>query len=68
MGIMERVMSKPINVESNAHNIVSRFTAEEYELLFTLIKNSTFKGEHLELVYNLTLKLQEEYIQLKSKV
>ena len=33
--------------------------AEETKILLHLIKNSNFKGESVELVYNLTLKLQK---------
>ena len=32
---------------------------EETKILLHLIKNSNFKGESVELVYNLTLKLQK---------
>ena len=32
--------------------------AEETKILLHLIKNSNFKGDSVELVYNLTLKLQ----------
>ena len=57
---MEKIVSKSTSSTAN------KLTAEEYEFLFVLIRNSTFKGENLELIYNLTLKLQEEYIQLKK--
>ena len=33
--------------------------AEETKVLLHLIKNSNFKGDSVELVYNLTLKLQK---------
>lgn len=63
MGLFERVSLKTVmDTPSN----ISRYTAEEYEFLFMLIKNSTFKGEHLEFVYNLTLKLQEDYLAVKN--
>ena len=32
---------------------------EECILLLTIIKESTFKGEHLERIYRIALKLQE---------
>lgn len=44
----------------------SFLTQEELALLFTLIKNSTFKGNDIELVYNLVIKLQDAYL-LESK-
>lgn len=38
-------------------------TPEEIELLLILIKNSVFKGENLEMLYNVVYKLQQQYIQ-----
>jgi hypothetical protein len=35
---------------------------QEIEFMLTLIKNSTFKGENLELLFNLTYKLQQQYL------
>jgi hypothetical protein len=37
-------------------------TPEEIEFLLILIKNSTFKGENLETLYNIVYKLQQQYI------
>jgi hypothetical protein len=62
MGIFEKAISK----KATDVTVGSRYTAEEYEFLFTLVKNSTFKGEHLEFVYNLIVKLQEDYIAIKK--
>lgn len=45
----------------------NKLTVQEYEFLFSLIKNASFKGEHLELVYNLTLKLQNQYLLAKDQ-
>ena len=39
---------------------------QELEFLLTLIKNTSFKGEHVELVYNTTLKLQNQYLVYKK--
>ncbi len=36
---------------------------QEIEFMLILIKNSTFKGENLELLYNLTYKLQQQYLK-----
>lgn len=65
MGLFDKVTSK--NVTETPPTTTSRYTAEEYEFLFMLIKNSTFKGENLELLFNLTLKLQEDYLSVKNK-
>jgi len=34
---------------------------EELQFLLVTIKNGLFKGEYIEILYNLTLKLQEKY-------
>ena len=39
-------------------------TKEEIEVVLLTIKDTTFKGEHVEKVYNLVLKLQQYYISL----
>lgn len=45
---------------------LNQLTTSEIELLLILIKNSSFKGEQLELVYNTAVKLQTQYIQLTA--
>lgn len=66
MGLANKA-SKPVtSVEVVEKNIQLQMTPQEYEFLFNLIKNSTFKGEDLELVYNVTLKLQQQYFQVKK--
>ena len=37
---------------------------EEIALLINLIKQSTFQGENIESLYNLVLKLQNQYLSL----
>jgi hypothetical protein len=41
-------------------------TEKEIELLLLTIKNGLFKGEYVETLYNLTLKMQETYIKIKK--
>ena len=65
MGIFEKAISKK-TTDTVSSRVGGRYTAEEYEFLFTLVKTSTFKGEHLEFVYNLIVKLQEDYIAIKN--
>lgn len=43
-----------------------QLTKSEVEALLTMIKASNFKGEQVEDVFNLVLKLQEYYIALKD--
>jgi hypothetical protein len=40
-------------------------TREEIEVILITIKDSTFRGEHVEKVYNLVLKLQQYYVSIK---
>lgn len=37
---------------------------QEIELLLALVKQSHFQGESLENLYNLVLKLQQQYLSL----
>ena len=48
----KRVAAKPSSNEELS------LSAEETKILLHLIKNSNFKGDSVELVYNLTKKLQ----------
>ena len=38
---------------------------KEITIILNLIKNTTFKGDNLETMYNLVLKLQNQYTNLK---
>jgi hypothetical protein len=49
--------------EETSANPLQKLTKEEVSLLLVLIKNSNFKGENVEQIYNLVLKLQEMYIE-----
>jgi hypothetical protein len=40
---------------------INQLTTAEIEFLLSLIKDSTFKGEQVEIVYNTTFKLQQQY-------
>ena len=37
---------------------------DDLEFLLGLVKNSTFKGEQIEMIYNLTSKLQKAYLEI----
>ena len=43
----------------------SIFTKQEFELILLMIKDANFKGEHVEIIYNLVYKLQQKYTSLK---
>ena len=40
----------------------NQLTKEEIALLLNLVKQSTFQGENIEPLYNLVLKLQNQYL------
>lgn len=65
MGLAQKVAQSSNSVETS--NFVDVLTGEELEFLFNIIKNSKFDGKDLELVYNLVLKLQNQYLTLKKK-
>ena len=52
--------NEPMQVDMNVNNL----TKEEIALLINLIKQSTFQGENIESLYNLVLKLQNQYLSL----
>jgi hypothetical protein len=64
--------SKNVVIENGENNLPSnispesilsnQLSKEEIELLLSLIKQTTFKGEHIEVLYNLVLKLQNQYL------
>jgi hypothetical protein len=54
---------KGVPVEDVGTPLTTNIELSEKELQFLLItiKNGLFKGEYVELLYDLTLKLQEKY-------
>lgn len=62
------VSGAPKNEASNiSKNKNINLSKEELELLLVTIKNSLFKGENIEILYNLTLKLQKSYLDYTKK-
>ena len=56
-----------INKITGSHNPQPHpdaLTKQDIEVLLMLIKQSSFQGESLELLYNLVLKLQNQYVSL----
>ena len=49
------------------NEIKVELSKKELELLLVTIKNSLFKGEYVETLYNLTLKLQNSFVSFKDK-
>jgi hypothetical protein len=53
--------SSPVNDNREEHILIQ----QEIEYLLELIKNSMFKGEQLETIYNIVYKLQQQYLSQK---
>jgi hypothetical protein len=61
MGLLDKIQGKEAAKKAAAQpssNEELSLSAEETKILLHLIKNSNFKGDSVELVYNLTKKLQ----------
>lgn len=59
----EEPSKAPLSI-SNTELPTLEFEKEEIEVLLLMIKESHFKGEHIERIYKLVYKLQECYKQL----
>lgn len=80
MGILEKLgriseptkIVAPQNATSNLVNISAEknleLTKEEYEFIFQIIKNSSFKGTDLQLIFGILSKLQTKYLELNKSV
>jgi len=52
------------SIESSPIVVNDNLNKEEISLLLEIIKQTTFKGENIEPLYNLVLKLQNQYLSL----
>lgn len=64
MGIIQNQNQTKINPAQTTGQDYS-LNKSELEYLLLLIKQSTFRGEELEKLYNLVFKLQQQYLDLK---
>ena len=53
------------NINFNQPDRSNDLTLAELEFLLIQLKSAMIKGEHIELAYNLILKLQDQYIKLQ---
>jgi hypothetical protein len=60
MGILDKIRSSSSTQEQSPSN---QLTAQEIEVLLSMIKRTTFLGEDIEPLYNLIVKLQDQYIE-----
>ena len=52
-----------LEVEKSTSSLLSKdnLTVEEIQLILITLRNSTFKGEYVEILYNTVIKLQNQY-------
>ena len=59
------------NIQTNNNDATllsnSNLNAKEIEVLLSLIKRSTFLGEDVEIIYNMVVKLQNQYLEQSKK-
>jgi len=54
------------NINNNTADLNS-FNSDEIKFLLLLIKSSDFKGEHIEIIYNIIVKLQNQFLIQNTK-
>ena len=59
MALIDKVFNKQVDL--------NQLTKEEIQFLMDLIRRSSFQGESLEGLYNLVLKLQNQFISLDKQ-
>jgi len=57
MSILDKLKQNNKASETDAFSL----SKQEIEFLLLLIKDANFKGEHVELLYSLVYKLQQQY-------
>jgi len=62
------VVGKQINNDIQEQSLApSQLNTKELEIILSLIKRSTFLGEDIEILYNMIIKLQNQYIEQTKK-
>jgi hypothetical protein len=61
MGLLDKIQPKSPQ-ETPKDNLEKK----EIEFILNTIKNSSFKGEDLDILYRVVVKLQNQYIKLET--
>jgi len=59
MGLLDKVQGGQTKVSNNLDK-------SEIEFILSLIKNSNFKGENLDILYKIAVKLQNQYTDISK--
>tara|TARA_Y100000114_G_C11642070_1_gene269799 strand:+ start:310 stop:513 length:204 start_codon:yes stop_codon:yes gene_type:complete len=67
MALIDKLKKSSKVTKVNNPPLLSKDSLDQKEItiILNLIKNTTFKGDNLETMYNLVLKLQNQYTNLK---
>ena len=66
MALIDKIQNKGNQpIEADSSNLIE-LSKRETEFLLQTIRNSQFKGEDVEVLYNLVLKVQKLYIHYNS--
>jgi len=60
--VKEEPTQAPLSTVLTSPTTTLNLSKEEIEVLLLLIKDTSFKGEHVEKIYNLVYKLQQHYM------
>lgn len=66
MGLRDSIGQKISKAKNPPLHSKDNLTSEEIALILNLIKNSPFKGGDVEVIYNLVIKLQNQYTKLEE--
>jgi hypothetical protein len=62
MGLLDKInQQKGIQPQNTSPLASDQLNAQELEFLLVMLKQSTFKGEIVELIFNVASKLQSQY-------
>jgi hypothetical protein len=65
MGLIDKIVPKQPAPVQNTTPAPEQLNVQELEFLLSLIKQASFKGEYIEVVYNAASKLQAQYTKIK---
>ena len=63
---MSIIDKKKINDSSQTREESFSLNKQEIEVLLNMIRTNSFLGEHVESVYNMVIKLQKQYLNIKD--
>ena len=70
MGLRDFVNTKPLKEKTFNQTKIefpkNSLDKQELSIILNLVKETSFKGEDIEIMYNLILKLQDQYFSLEK--